>query len=181
MKLGTKLSILAVSLFLVWMIKANSYGGTTATPTNAVAYHIGTSSGVVISSIAFVNAYAIIASTYYAVNIDDIKITCDDNATIDFGIALSTNVTGGVDCVIAKVRPIGIATLNRFTAKYNVTCSSSDIAVGTSFRVLANHDLHLDEIGGKLQIPKGYALILRAKNDADSATKCLYALFRVWE
>lgn len=179
MKLGTKLSILAGAMFVVWLVSVNASYGAGAGAGNPTVYHVGASSGIPCSTTTYTNAFEIKASTNFAVNIDNMKFWSEANATVLCSI--SSQATGGYNAVIATVRPIGVATKNKFTAKEEVVCTSGMQAVGTAFRLAANQAVYFDELGGKMQIPKGYALIVSVKTEGAAATYNFFAQFRVWE
>ena len=166
-------------MFLMATITVNGYCGIFGGG-NPDMYHIGSSSAVVVSSSEYTHAYAITASTTYVVNIDDMKFWADAIATVKFSIALSSNVTGGYDAVIADVRPLALATKNLFTAKCGVVCASTNTAVGTVFKLPANQGFEYFEEQGKMQIPKGYVLLIDAMSGSQ-ADGAFYGQFRVWE
>lgn len=165
---------LFLSIALLFICFSASYASTMYTK-----YHIGVSSGVAVSTSTFTNAIVIISSSNYNVRFDDMKFSCDSDATIEIAITYSTNVTGGYEAVIARVDPISVSTTHNFQAYCDVTCAEGDMSVGTVFRLSANDLMQWNENIGKVALPAGYTLIIRCKADTEGAF--FYGQFRVFE
>lgn len=165
---------LFLSIIFLFMCVVTSQSATMYTK-----YHIGVSSGVTVSSYTFTNAMVIVSSDNYNVRFDDMKFSCDSDATIEIAITYSTNVTGGYDAIIARVDPIGASTTHNFQALCDATCAEGDMSVGTVFRLSGNDLMQWNENIGKVALPAGYTLIIRCQSDTEN-TK-FYGQFRVYE
>ena len=170
-----KISFIIIAMFIMFIGQASA-----KVMPSYDDYIVSASSGVSVSSLTYTNAVAIISSDTYTVKIDELYFGCTGDAWVSFGIVYSSFITGGYDITIADSQPLAPATDNMFSAKANVTISThTSVAIGSVFRVAANHPFFLDEKIGRIEIPKEYAVIMRVQ--ADVADKKAWFFGRMHE